>query len=230
MSFAQDGFPKGRPATTIGPRPVGAGSTLIQGIANNTRIVEQAGGIVVVEGSLNEVRAEALIAYVRRTFRRKQIRYVTRSHHHADHSGGVRPSPRSARRSSCTRRRWAGSSKCSPAGTRSCCPIASTTRTPTRRSRGAGRRLGDARRPGAPGRRAAREDDARDDDDPRVGPVGGRAVRQRRHLHAGGASRPGARSLEATIEANGLRRRSAGGHGGIITYAAFRQALGLPPA
>ena len=31
-------------------------------------IVEQAGGIVVVEASLNEARAEALIAYIRRTF------------------------------------------------------------------------------------------------------------------------------------------------------------------
>jgi glyoxylase-like metal-dependent hydrolase (beta-lactamase superfamily II) len=91
MSFAQFGFPKDGPADRIVPRPVAPGSTLIQGIANNSMIIEQANGIVVVEGALNEARAEALIRYVNRTYPGKPIRYVTASHHHADHSGGVRP-------------------------------------------------------------------------------------------------------------------------------------------
>src|SRR3954470_2930763 len=91
MSFAQFGFPKDGPADTIVPRTVAPGSTLIQGIPNNSMIVEQAGGIVVVEAALDDARAEALIAYVRQNFPGKQIRYVTASHHHADHSGGVRP-------------------------------------------------------------------------------------------------------------------------------------------
>jgi glyoxylase-like metal-dependent hydrolase (beta-lactamase superfamily II) len=91
MSFAHLGFIKDGPATQITPRPVAAGSTLIQGIPNNSMIVEQQDGIVVVEGALNDARAEALIRYVRATFPGKRIRYVTGSHHHADHSGGMRP-------------------------------------------------------------------------------------------------------------------------------------------
>ena len=42
---------------------------------------------------------------------------------------------------------------------------------------------------------------------------------------------PGAQSLEQTIERNGLAvKQIVGGHGGVISYAAFRSALGLPPA
>jgi glyoxylase-like metal-dependent hydrolase (beta-lactamase superfamily II) len=90
MSFAQFGFPKDGPADRIVPVPVAPGSTLIQGIANNSMIVEQANGIVVVEAALDDARAEALIRYVNATYPGKPIRYVTASHHHADHAGGVR--------------------------------------------------------------------------------------------------------------------------------------------
>ena len=42
---------------------------------------------------------------------------------------------------------------------------------------------------------------------------------------------PGARSLEQTIEANGLRPNFiVGGHGAVVPYGTFRAALGLPPA
>jgi glyoxylase-like metal-dependent hydrolase (beta-lactamase superfamily II) len=91
MTFAHLGFIKDGPATQIVPRPVAPGSTLIQGIPNNSMIVEQQDGVVVVEGALNGVRAEALIRYIRANYPGKRIRYVTGSHHHADHSGGMRP-------------------------------------------------------------------------------------------------------------------------------------------
>jgi Metallo-beta-lactamase superfamily len=92
MSFAQDGFPKDGSADQIVARPVAPGSTLIQGIPNNSMIVEQSGGVVVVvEGALSDVRAEALIRYIQKTYPGKPIRYVTASHHHADHAGGMRP-------------------------------------------------------------------------------------------------------------------------------------------
>jgi glyoxylase-like metal-dependent hydrolase (beta-lactamase superfamily II) len=45
----------------------------------------------VVEGVLHEFRAEAIIDYVERTHPGKPIRYVTASHHHVDHAGGMRP-------------------------------------------------------------------------------------------------------------------------------------------
>ena len=91
MTFAHLGFIKDGPATEIVPRVVAPGSTLIQGIANQTMIVEQQDGIVVVEGALSSPRAEALIDYIEATYPGKPIRYVTGSHHHADHSGGMRP-------------------------------------------------------------------------------------------------------------------------------------------
>jgi glyoxylase-like metal-dependent hydrolase (beta-lactamase superfamily II) len=91
MTFAHFGFIKDGPATQITPRLVAPGSTLIQGIPNQSMIVEQQNGIVVVEGALSSVRAEALIRYIRANFPNKPIRYVTGSHHHADQSGGMRP-------------------------------------------------------------------------------------------------------------------------------------------
>jgi glyoxylase-like metal-dependent hydrolase (beta-lactamase superfamily II) len=45
----------------------------------------------VVEAAVNDERGEALIDYVERTFPDKPIRYVTASHHHTDHSSGMRP-------------------------------------------------------------------------------------------------------------------------------------------
>jgi glyoxylase-like metal-dependent hydrolase (beta-lactamase superfamily II) len=91
LSFAHLGFPKDGPATQITPRPVAAGSTLIQGIPNTSMIVEQQDGIVVVEGALSSARAEALIRYIRATYPGKPIRFVTAGHHHAGHAGGMRP-------------------------------------------------------------------------------------------------------------------------------------------
>ena len=44
-----------------------------------------------VEGALSSARAEALIRFIRTRYPGKPIRYVTGSHHHADHSGGMRP-------------------------------------------------------------------------------------------------------------------------------------------
>ena len=91
MTFAHLGFIKDGPATPIAPRTVAPGSTLIQGIPNQSMIIEQQDGIVVAEAALSSPRAEALLRYIRATFRGKPVRFVTGSHHHADHSGGMRP-------------------------------------------------------------------------------------------------------------------------------------------
>ena len=192
MSFAQDGFPKDGPADQIVPRAVAPGSTLIQGIPNNSMIVEQSNGIVVVEGALNDFRAEALIRYINRTYPGKPVRYVTASHHHADHAGGMRPfvalgatAVIGADAVPLFRR---------VLGDRSSRLLARPSRRhdderddPPRRRR----RRGDADRRRAAGDRPARDDAARDDDDPRLRARRGRAVRQRRHVHARWPVRPG---------------------------------------
>lgn len=91
MSFAHLGFIKDGAADVITPVAVAPGSTLIQGNGNQSMIVEQQDGIVLVEGALNDYRAEALIDYIAKTYPGKPIRYVTAGHHHADHAGGMRP-------------------------------------------------------------------------------------------------------------------------------------------
>jgi glyoxylase-like metal-dependent hydrolase (beta-lactamase superfamily II) len=46
--------------------------------------------IVVIEGPQSEARADAIIAEAKRLIPNKSIRYVVNTHHHFDHSGGLR--------------------------------------------------------------------------------------------------------------------------------------------
>jgi glyoxylase-like metal-dependent hydrolase (beta-lactamase superfamily II) len=232
MSFAQDGFPKDGPADQIVPRVVAPGSTLIQGIPNNTMIVEQANGIVVVEGALSDFRAEALIRYINRTYPGKPIRYVTASHHHADHAGGMRP--------------FVALGATAVIGAdavplfRRVFSDRSSRLLPDRLD---GKDVNATIRPVGAGSVVTLTDAVR--------PV---IVLPETTQHAtttilvfvpdqgvlfvngdtytpGGPFGPGARSLEQTIEANGLPVRwIVGGHGAVVPYATFRAGLGLPPA
>lgn len=232
MSFAQFGFPKDGPATTIVPRTVAPGSTLIQGIANNTMIVEQSNGIVVVEAALNEARAEALIAYIRRTYPGKPIRFATASHHHADHSGGVRPFAA-----------LGATVVVHQSAARLFQDILSSRNSQLLPDRLDGTNNNAKILPVPDGGSVSLPDPAR--------PV---VVLPERTTHAtstilvwvpsegvlfvngdtytpGGPFGPGARSLEQTIEGYGLRPNFiAGGHGTVVPYAAFRAGLGLPAA
>jgi glyoxylase-like metal-dependent hydrolase (beta-lactamase superfamily II) len=230
MSFAQFGFPKDGPATRIVPRPIAPGSTLIQGIPNNSMIVEQAGGIVVVEAALSDARAEALLRYIGTTYPGKPVRYVTASHHHADHSGGVRP--------------FAALGATVVIGA-DAVPLFTRTLS-DRSSRLLPDRLDRTNRPATirtvPASGRITLTDA-------VRPV---IVLPERTAHAtttilvyvpdegvlfvngdtytpGGPAGPGAISLEQTIEADGLLVKwIVGGHGTIVPYAEFRAAIGRP--
>jgi glyoxylase-like metal-dependent hydrolase (beta-lactamase superfamily II) len=46
---------------------------------------------VVVEGALHDLRAEAVIGFIHRRFPGARITHVITTHHHSDHSGGMRP-------------------------------------------------------------------------------------------------------------------------------------------
>ena len=230
MSFAQFGFPKDGPETQVVPRPIAPGSTLVQGASNNSMIVEQAGGIIVVEGALSDARAEALLRYIGTTYPGKTVRYVTASHHHADHAGGVRP--------------FAALGATVIIGADA---VALFTRALSDRgSRLLPDRLDRTNRPATirtvPSSGRITLTDA-------VRPV---VVLPERTSHAtttilvyvpdegvlfvngdtytpGGPAGPGAISLEQMIQTNGLLVKwIVGGHGTVVSYAQFRAAIGRP--
>lgn len=66
------------------------GVWLIGGGTHNSLAVEARDHIVVIEAPLNEDRSLATIAEVYRLIPNKPIKYLVNTHHHWDHSGGIR--------------------------------------------------------------------------------------------------------------------------------------------
>jgi glyoxylase-like metal-dependent hydrolase (beta-lactamase superfamily II) len=62
----------------------------IRGGSHHSVAIDQQDHIVVVEAPLNEARSLSVIAKVKETIPNKPIRYVINTHHHFDHSGGLR--------------------------------------------------------------------------------------------------------------------------------------------
>ncbi len=83
--------------TSSSPAPVAAtaetiapGVHYIKGGSHHSVAIDQQDHIVVVEAPLNEARSLAVVAKVKETIPNKPIRYLINSHHHFDHSGGLR--------------------------------------------------------------------------------------------------------------------------------------------
>jgi glyoxylase-like metal-dependent hydrolase (beta-lactamase superfamily II) len=91
MSFANLGFIKDGGQTAINPTRIAPGVILLGGVANNSLVVRRSSGVVVVEGALHDLRAEAVIRFIRNRFPGARITHVTSTHHHSDHAGGMRP-------------------------------------------------------------------------------------------------------------------------------------------
>ena len=69
---------------------LGDGAWFIGGGSHNSVVVEFKDYIVVIETPLTEERADAVLAEARKLAPNKPIKYVINSHHHFDHSGGLR--------------------------------------------------------------------------------------------------------------------------------------------
>jgi len=77
-------------SASVQTEKVADGVYYLRGSAHHSVAVEFADHVVVIEAPLNGDRAAALMAEVKRLIPSKPIRYVVNTHHHFDHSGGLR--------------------------------------------------------------------------------------------------------------------------------------------
>ena len=69
---------------------VADGVWYLTGGSHHSVAVEFKDHVVVIEGPLNEERSQAVIAEVKKTVPGKPLKYLVNTHHHFDHSGGIR--------------------------------------------------------------------------------------------------------------------------------------------
>jgi len=80
----------GNPYTRVQSAKAAEGVWYLTGGTHHSVVIEMADHLIVAEGPLNEDRALAVIAEARKLVPGKPIKYLIVSHHHFDHSGGVR--------------------------------------------------------------------------------------------------------------------------------------------
>ena len=78
------------PAVTVTVEKLADGVYYVKGGSHHSVAIDQRDHIVVVEAPQNEARSTAVIAKVKETIPNKPIKYLINSHHHFDHSGGLR--------------------------------------------------------------------------------------------------------------------------------------------
>lgn len=78
------------PPLKVEVQKVAQGVWYLTGGSHHSVAVEFKDHVVVVEAPWNEERSLAVIAEVKKTIPGKPIKYVVNTHHHFDHSGGLR--------------------------------------------------------------------------------------------------------------------------------------------
>lgn len=77
-------------AERVDAQQVAPGVWFLAGGSHNSVLIEFADHLMLVESPLYDGRAQAVLAEARRLVPGKPLRYVVNSHHHFDHSGGLR--------------------------------------------------------------------------------------------------------------------------------------------
>jgi glyoxylase-like metal-dependent hydrolase (beta-lactamase superfamily II) len=80
----------GNPYTRVQSQKAADGVWYVTGGSHHSVVIEMKDHLIVAEGPLNDDRALAVIAEARKLAPGKPIKYLIVSHHHFDHSGGVR--------------------------------------------------------------------------------------------------------------------------------------------
>ncbi len=78
------------PRVNVQTTKLGDGVWLLAGGSHNSVAVEFKDFAAIIEAPLDDARTNAVIAETKRLIPGKQIRYVVNTHHHWDHSGGLR--------------------------------------------------------------------------------------------------------------------------------------------
>jgi glyoxylase-like metal-dependent hydrolase (beta-lactamase superfamily II) len=82
--------PAAPPAIMVQTQKIANGVYYLTGGSHHSVVVEFADHLAVIEAPQNEARSRAVIAEIRKSVGRKPIRYIINTHHHFDHSGGLR--------------------------------------------------------------------------------------------------------------------------------------------
>ena len=82
--------PAAAPAVTVQTQKIANGVYYLTGGSHHSVVVEFADHLAVIEAPQNEARSLAVIREIRKSVGRKPIRYIINTHHHFDHSGGLR--------------------------------------------------------------------------------------------------------------------------------------------
>jgi glyoxylase-like metal-dependent hydrolase (beta-lactamase superfamily II) len=78
------------PYARVTTQMVADGVWFLSGGSHNSALIEMKDHAILVESPLNDERAAAVLAEVRSLVPSKPIKYVVATHHHFDHSGGLR--------------------------------------------------------------------------------------------------------------------------------------------
>lgn len=92
MTFASIGIPLDGLQKTVAPTELSPGVWFVGGSSHNSMAIEQDNGVVIVEAPLYPERSTEIINWVKNEpkFDGKSITHVLATHHHDDHTGGIR--------------------------------------------------------------------------------------------------------------------------------------------